>query len=252
MCSTRVYFNLASFAQRRVQGGQARAAPAQESVEGCQQKGTKQSWLYTMINDFVNRLQGDYNGFNCEHFVEFLIDLESQLPTRRYVNSLLHDLNLLTVIRCSSLYSESALLRDLFTLLRHYMHFPVDDSTATQLSPTEVYELHCAGLAKLQRVALKNFRDKLTILALSNYASIDDPDELRGHLSTLNDSELERLLDLLGFRTRYSDLVPDRHFLTDVLVEAYGRRPTFQDSVRKLSILPTEVGFFFFIYSRPS
>jgi intron-binding protein aquarius len=175
--------------------------------------------------------------------MELLIDLESQLPTRRYVNSLLHDLNLLTIIQRSRLYDdeESALFRDLYTLLRHYMHFPVDDSTGVQLSQTESYEIHCAELAKLQRTALKYFREKLTILALSNYGSVDDPKELKSQVSGLNDAELERFSQLLGFRTEYPELDTDRAFLVDVIAEAYGRRITFQDSVRKLSILPTEV-----------
>lgn len=39
----------------------------------------------------------------CERFLEFLVDLESLLPTRRFFNALLHNSHLLTRARLSAL-----------------------------------------------------------------------------------------------------------------------------------------------------
>lgn len=181
----------------------------------------------------------------CERFIEFLSDLQSQLPTRRYVNTLLHDLNVLPAIRMSPAFNseENVLLRDLYALLSHYTNFSIEDHTGIQHNTVEAYDRHCSKLAVLQRVALKHFKDKLTILALSNYASIDKRSELEGHLSPLTDAELIHLCGLLDLRTSYPSstrIVADRQFFIEVLLAVYERRKTFQETARDLSILPTE------------
>jgi intron-binding protein aquarius len=185
----------------------------------------------------------------CERFVEFLTDLQSQLPTRRYVNTLLQDLHILPVLTLSPVFNEEAngLLRELCALFSHYTHFTVDDQSGAQLNRNEAYDRHCAALAKLQRTALKHFKEKLTVLALSNYGSICKRTELDGLLQPLTDEELEQLSGLLGLRTTYPDSasVPvDRRFLLEVLVSTFERRKTFQDAARDLSILPTEEALF--------
>jgi intron-binding protein aquarius len=175
--------------------------------------------------------------------------MQSQLPTRRYVNTLLQDLNTLPAIRMSPAFNDqdNGLLRDLYALLKHYTYFSIDDHTGIQHTRTEAYERHCAILATLQRTALKHFKDKLTILALSNYGSIDKRTELEGHLEALTDDELSQLCDLLEVRTSYpssTSVVADRKFLTEVLLSGHEKRKTFQETARDLSILPTELTLF--------
>ncbi len=185
----------------------------------------------------------------CERFIDFLTDLESQLPTRRYVNTLIQDLNLLAVIRISPFFNneENGLLRDLFALLRHFVKFAIDDNSGFQNSRVQAYERHCDGLARLQRTALKHYKAKLTILALSNYAAIDQRKELETHLIELTDAELEELCALLGFRTSYPSaarIVTNRDLLLEVLVLAYERRKSFQESVEDLTVVPTEAALY--------
>ena len=228
----------------------------------------ERSWLYTLLIDFVGRLYGgrlggtiygsqylvadifelDYLEY-CERFLEFLVDLESQLPTRRYVNTMLKDLNLLSLIRLSPLFShpDNGLLRDLYILFRHFLFFSIEDYTGAQYTREEAYELHCKDLARLQRVALKTFKEKLTILALSNYSSIDQRDELKSHLQLLSDKELEDLSSTLGFRTHYppeSGVKPGRELSMDVLLSAFERKKTFQETVILMSVLPTEAAIY--------
>lgn len=211
----------------------------------------ERSWLFTLLLDFMDYIYNSTgeaavdNLTYCERFVEFLTDLQGQLPTRRYVGALLRDLNLLPAIKLSPMYTDenNGLFRDLFNLLRHFTHFPIDDQTGKQKTAVEHHQEHCAALAKLQRTAMKHFNSKLTILALSNYGSLNQRSDLENHLEALTVSELIQLCSLLGFRTEYpksSFLVQDRTFFIEILISVYERRTTFQDSVREMPVLPTE------------
>ena len=224
----------------------------------------ERAWLYTLLMDFAGRLFKGSSGSSaqaktivsadtalenliyCERFLEFLTDLESQLPTRRYVNTLIQDLNLLALVRISPMFNIQAngLLRDLFALFRHFVHFPIDDNSGTQYSRAQTNERHYERLARLQRTALKHFKSKLTILALSNYGAIDQRQELQAHFVPLKESELEELCTLLGFRTAYPPAVGvqlNRELLMEILITAHERRKTFQETVRNLTTKPTEI-----------
>ncbi|KAJ5403889.1 hypothetical protein N7509_003760 [Penicillium cosmopolitanum] len=214
----------------------------------------ERSWLYTMLLDFLRRMNGSEkeqseNLQYCERFLELLVDLLSQLPTRRYVNTLLKDLNILPAIRLSQQYQgpENALLRDFYNLLGHFVNFAIDDYSGEALVPQAVYDRHCQQLARLQRTSMKHFKDKLMILALSNLGSIEQRSELEGQLSSLGEAELESLCSLLGFRTTYPKscgIIPDTRFYTEVLASFYERKPSFQEATSKLSIVPTEADLY--------
>ncbi|KAH8161674.1 hypothetical protein CIB48_g6573 [Xylaria polymorpha] len=213
----------------------------------------ERAWLYTLTLDFLRLLYGEKrtqeNVLYCERFVEFISDLLSQLPTRRYVNTLLQDLHILPALTLSPLFNDeaNALLRDQCTLLSHYLHFSIDDQTGAQQSRTEAYDRHCAELGKLQRVALRHFKEKLTVLALSNYASIDRRSDLENLLEALTDNELVKLVSLLELRTNYpesANVVVDRNFLMEALLSMFEKRNTFQETAREMNILPTEDNLF--------
>ncbi|RYC59782.1 hypothetical protein CHU98_g6443 [Xylaria longipes] len=213
----------------------------------------ERAWLYTLTLDFLRLLYEEKrtheNVLYCERFVEFISDLLSQLPTRRYVNSLLQDLHILSALRLSPMFNDeaNALLRDQCALLSHYLHFSIDDQTGAQYSRTEAYDRHCAELGKLQRVSLRHFKEKLTVLALSNYASIDRRSDLENLLEALTDDELVKLASLLELRTDYpesANVVVDRNFLMEVLLSTFEKRKTFQETAREMSILPTEDSLF--------
>ncbi|KAL3460532.1 P-loop containing nucleoside triphosphate hydrolase protein [Aspergillus heterothallicus] len=210
----------------------------------------ERSWLYTLLLDFLRRLnepgkdQAD-NLRYCERFLEFLVDLESQLPTRRYINTLLKDLHLLPVIRLSQMYrtAENALFRDFYNLLKHFSGFAINDYTGEALSSQAIYDAHCRDLAQLQRTSMKHFKDKLTILALSNYGSIEQRSELEGQLSLLDDSELQALCSHLGFRTSYpkpANVTSDRALHMELLLSFYERVIPFQEAASHLNVVPTE------------
>lgn len=214
----------------------------------------ERSWLYTLLLDFLGKLydtdaKGDPKQDNllyCERLLELLCDLQSQLPTRRYVNTLLQDLNLLSAIKLSPLYQDgddTSLLRDMVQLLEHYICFPIDDQSGRQLSTLDYDEAHNARVARLQNAALKLHPEKLKILVLANYGSLAQRDELLGHLKALTDAELVQLCQQLSLRTVYPDksqVVLDRAFFDDVLASTIEHRPHFSETVRSNPILPTE------------
>lgn len=212
----------------------------------------ERSWLYTLLLDFIDRLYNSTtrdeirdNLAYSERFMELLTDLQSQLPTRRYVNTLIKDLNLIAAIRLSPIYSDEdhGLFRDLFNLFSHFTYFSIEDQTGKQLSKLEYDQQHYDTLAKLQRTGYATFQDKLQLMALANYGSIGDRDELEGHLKVLDDQELVQLCFLMDLRTDYlasSFLVQDRTFYMEVLLGLVEKRPMFKDAVRDMPVLPTE------------
>lgn len=211
----------------------------------------ERSWLYSLLLDFLDRLYDttahtrSENVLYCERFVELLSDLQSQLPTRRYVNALLQDMNILSAIKLSPMYSEedNALLRDMHGLLEHFTYFPIEDHSGRQYTRLEYDQIHHAALTKLQRVAFRTFQDKLKILVLANFSSLATRDDLESHLGALADEELAQLCSLLAFRTQYpatSLVVQDRQFFMELLLSAHEKRPTYQQTMEKMSVMPTE------------
>ncbi|KAI5291499.1 hypothetical protein KEM54_004164 [Ascosphaera aggregata] len=209
----------------------------------------ERSWLFSMLVEFIRMLNDEKQTAEivhyCEQFMEFLIDIISQLPTRRYVNSLLKDLNLIPIIRLSKAFNEqsNALFRDFHSLLKHFMLFAVEDQSGRHLTVQEVYSNHCRDLAHLQRNAIKHFKDKLTLLALSNYGSIEQREELLSHIGALDDDELKHFSENLGFRTVYPNQAGidcSRQLLTEMLLSHFKIKPSYQETTLKLSVLPTE------------
>lgn len=153
------------------------------------------------------------------------------------------------------MYNDEAnsLFRDLHSLLAHYTYFTIDDQSGVQLSSTEAYDKHCKALGKLQRTALKHFKEKLTVLALSNYSSIDKRDDLEALLEPLTDEELLSLVNLLGIRSTYPEdlkLPVNRKFFTECLLTNYERKKTFQELAQNMNIMPTEKTLFDLSFQR--
>ncbi|RMZ82812.1 hypothetical protein DV737_g1885, partial [Chaetothyriales sp. CBS 132003] len=206
-------------------------------------------WLYSLVLDFLRIANlaspEPAQVVYCERFVEFLIDMSSQLPTRRYTHVLLRDLNLVPALLTSLLYqkTDDALFRPLVALLKHFDAFSVGPSEPREDGGSSVQSTHHAQIVRLQTVAFKHFEPKLRLLALSNDAAIDRRAELEQHLSSLSDDELRQLCTLLGFRTAYAaalGIPVGRALWLETLVCAYERPVDFTRWVAQLCISPTE------------
>ena len=76
----------------------------------------------------------------CERFMELVGDLLSQLPTRRFVRTLVEDGALLIKSRLAALHQHSRgrLFSQLTDLVRFYQAFQINDHTGAHLTDEEV------------------------------------------------------------------------------------------------------------------
>jgi len=136
-----------------------------------------------------------------ERFLELLIDLLSQLPTRRFLHTLLDDQHVL--IRCQLSYlskrSESTLFNQLTSMLSSYIHFEVDNHTGIALSPQEILSEHNSKLHKLQRLAFSEYLEKLKDLVFSSTGELGKSGVLEKHFSFLSDQEVASIAFKLGY-----------------------------------------------------
>ncbi|KAJ2661504.1 hypothetical protein IWW48_002371 [Coemansia sp. RSA 1200] len=237
-------------------------------------------YLPMLVRDFVNGVLRE-NGSNgtldyCIKFLEFLIDLDSQLPTRRYVNLLLVDYQVVGLCERSPWYQtknkdsdndkkegfSTNTGRGVFTRLvdqlRDRVYFQVRDVTGEAVSEAEAKETHYRIVQELQLVAFREFADTLEPLALSSVAKIsEDPSTLRTSLGSLDYDSLLILAHMVGIRTKSivessatrgggggADLVVDgrytKPYIIDCFVQRYMRRATVAVQVRSISLYPTE------------
>ncbi|KAM1941559.1 hypothetical protein ACFX13_029122 [Malus domestica] len=120
----------------------------------------------------------------CERFMEFLIDLLSQLPTRRYLRPLVADVAVVAKCHLSALYrhEKGKLFAQLVDLLQFYEGFEINDHVGTQLTDDEVLQSHYECVQSFQLLAFKKV-PKLQELALANIGSIDKRNDLSKKLS---------------------------------------------------------------------
>ncbi|CAI5981702.1 unnamed protein product [Closterium sp. NIES-65] len=142
----------------------------------------------------------------CERFLELLIDLLSQLPTRRFFRPVVDDMAVAARCRLSRLYrhQRGRLFVQLVDLLRFYARFQMDDHAGRQLDEEEVDREHCARVSALQlflfnkvpedeeevdrehyawvsalQLFLFNRVPELRDVALTNVGSVEHADDLR-------------------------------------------------------------------------
>lgn len=219
------------------------------------------SWLFTLIMNFIHSislpLQGNEldrdNLVYCERFLELLIDLQSQLPTRRYVNTLIQNVNLLHICTQSQPWQYGSAkhpnydFRDLVALLHEVTCFPIDDMTGQQLSVMEQRKKQNAKFLRLQRLGLdERYSQKLGTLIVTNHGSLKTSAELDDYLKTLTADEDKEICDLLGLRTEYPPgivypyMLDREGFYHKLLLDACVQRPTFQEQIKDYNIVPTE------------
>ncbi|KAH6598803.1 hypothetical protein BASA61_002789 [Batrachochytrium salamandrivorans] len=209
----------------------------------------------------------------CERFLEFLIDLEAQLPTRRHVNVLMEDHLVVASCMSSALYLRSSKNRDLGDLqmgaldswglrqyrlgsgfkkltdrLAQYSQFPIDDITGVALSSNEVLDRHYSFVYWIQKICFTRFSDclgELSLLSISNMTR----EELTSQFQTLEDDILHQLCYQIGIRTTppasttHGDIY-SRKFLIDRLCVLLAKPRLRSDSMNLETLYPTEISLF--------
>ncbi|KAL1559561.1 RNA helicase aquarius [Salvia divinorum] len=178
----------------------------------------------------------------CERFMEFLIDLLSQLPTRRLVRPLVADVAVVAKCHLSSLYSheKGKLFGQLVDLLQFYEGFEINDHQGRQMTDDEVLQAHYKRLQAFQLLAFKKV-PKLRELALANIGAINKRADLAKKLSVLSAEELRDLvcakLKLVSKDDPWSERVD---FLIEVMVSFFEKQQSQKEAINALPLYPNE------------
>ncbi|KAG1668022.1 hypothetical protein FOA52_006555 [Chlamydomonas sp. UWO 241] len=180
----------------------------------------------------------------AERSLELLVDLLSQLPTRRFVRTLLEDRALLIKCKLCPAYrflgKKADLFRQLVDLFQFYMAFPIDDHSGDPLTDDAISAAHYEKVTQLQRLAFAHV-PKLKELALSNCGSVEKRDVLRRHLSALTEEELRFLTTRqLRLVSETDPWAQDKGFLQEVVLATYERRRFQCDVINEMPLYPTE------------
>jgi len=177
--------------------------------------------------------------------VELIIDLLSQLPTRRFVRPVIEDQYF--VARCVSSATvrgeEGALLRKLVDMVQFFLHFEIADQSGLALSESDVVDRHYKRLYHLQRMAHKYFRTKLTKFYLANIGSVSSRDQLVKHFSVLSLPELRQLFARLKMPVPSLPGASDadlRSFMVDAIGAEYELRKSQVHKINEFALFPSE------------
>ncbi|CAN4106566.1 unnamed protein product [Withania somnifera] len=194
--------------------------------------------------DVTNDFEGvnDASVLYCERFMEFLIDLLSQLPTRRYIRPVIADVAVVAKCHLSALYrhEKGKLFAQLVDLLQFYEGFEIDDHLGRQMTDDEVLQAHYDRFQSFQLLAFKKI-PMLRELALANVGAIHRRADLSKKLSVLTPEELRdlvcRKLKLISVDDPCSDRVD---FLIEVMVSFFERQQSQKEAINALPLYPNE------------
>ena len=127
--------------------------------------------------------------------LELLIDLLSQIPTRRFLKILLEDVHFVLICKQSSVLRElnNTLLQQLVEMVDAYMHFEVDDHSGEALTWQQMLERSAARINELQQVAYRDFPDELRDLVFSSVGELSKREHLLRHIQLLESDQLLKL-----------------------------------------------------------
>ncbi|KAI8070842.1 P-loop containing nucleoside triphosphate hydrolase protein [Gongronella butleri] len=219
------------------------------------------SWISHLLIDFIDKVyqieeQGEVSSdlvLYCERLVEFLIDLEAQLPTRRFFNTLLQDHQVVVLCQLAPVMrrkdTDVDLLKQLLESLAFYAHFEINDQTGLALSDLDMTEAHAQRLLRLQHTVFRHFRDIFPELPLSNLGAIDTRDDLLWHLEPAAEDDIARLCAHLGMRCDpvhpgLASRIDRKPFLLECLIDTYQKRPSQIHRINHTPLYPDEAALF--------
>ncbi|KRZ07965.1 Intron-binding protein aquarius, partial [Trichinella zimbabwensis] len=180
----------------------------------------------------------------CERFLEMLIDMESLLPIRRFLNIILLESRILCYGALSTLVKrhDGRLFTELLNTLKRCAYFEIDDLTGESLSQKEMTIIHVERITKLQELVFQKYNDKMTIFYLSPISEVDNRKNLFKYFSVLSDEELLNLsadLNLVD-PNHMEDPTLDRTLLMEMMVNHHEKQPSQLDRINEMSLYPSE------------
>jgi Intron-binding protein aquarius N-terminus len=178
----------------------------------------------------------------CERYLELLVDLLSQLPTRRFLVSVVAERGIVVRARLSPLVSHPAgtLFCQLLDQLTFYTNFPIDDHTGDALTDIELGRRADDSVLQLQRLLFTRW-PSLRTLALTNCASLRNRAKLTEALSSLTLEDFERLACTQLRLVRMEDCeAHGSDFVREILVSHFAMRTTPRAAIAAMPLYPTE------------
>ena len=244
------------------------------------------TWVYGLVSVFlktVEDISSTSTDILCtkaaapimrylERFAEFIVDLLSQLPTRRFLNTLLDDMHLIVRCRRASVFdhADGKLFSQLVGMIDACMHFEVHDQTGRALSAQDMMTVQNSRTHKLQTLAFSHYNSVLKDLVFSSTGELAKSDTLKKHFQLLTTQQLTdiasklcrisaRDLEVFGGAPEMStseevvvkssvilspveflEDTPLRSFLMDVLVDSLSARRSQLEALNRLSLYPSE------------
>ncbi|KAJ2200409.1 hypothetical protein IW144_001139 [Coemansia sp. RSA 522] len=188
----------------------------------------------SLVRDLLRCVrEGEHDEF-VAGVLELLIDLGSQLATRRYVNLLLDDWKVAELCARAS-YVELA------QRLRNVVGFQVRDVTGQTLTASEASDRNYQRLVDLQLVAFEKLPDELDALIVAGAGRLGIPHELNGLLKVLSFEQLLEFAQAVGVRTQDADgSVYDEEQLRQLFCMHFEARTSVEDRARGMSAYPDE------------
>jgi len=165
-----------------------------EEINKLVKKSWEKDWIPSLIREFLIRVEtanptadSEVDTSNSEirsswkenlpyleRFCEFIIDMLSQLPTRRFLHALLIDIHFLERCEQSNAFASklsdgsNGLLKQLLSMIAHYIYFEIDNFSGKSLQANELLNDSASRLNRLQQVAFSAYSEQLRDLIFSS------------------------------------------------------------------------------------
>jgi intron-binding protein aquarius len=213
-------------------------------------------FIPSLIDDFLFKLSNfelrgneyDENLMSTffETFIEFLIDLLVQLPTRRFINNILEDQAVLIRCKMSELFMGthmSNLFGRLVELLQFYLKFELNNHTGEPYHDEDIFRLQCSKNQTFQRISFK-LGTNLRELSLLKCADVSNRELLSKYVNKLSLEEIRDLVCCQLLLTSENSIVNNIDFLREVLITNFERNRSHLNTINELPLYPTEKALF--------
>ncbi|KAF2076270.1 hypothetical protein CYY_002448 [Polysphondylium violaceum] len=211
-----------------------------------------QRFLLDLMKQFINILTDSITNNNqeqniinyCERFMELMIDLMTQITTRRFFFALQDDFHLL--IRVDNLLNSIKDVKkkepyqnliQLLGIYKFYSNFDINNFTGDELSDDQITGLHYLDIQELQKTIFKDFPE-IKEFSLRNISFIESKDQLIKNLGLLSEERLNHLAYLLNLQSKETN--ESKEFLIDLFVSKYQKKVSLIKEINSVSVYPTE------------